>query len=183
MSTDLRKAAVVLMTLPRDRAAAIFAQLELGQVDALTVEIAKDEPVTTDEHESVVREFVAAVPRATPPSQDRSTVQEPFQNASRGQTGPTLDRRLPSALPAFEFLRTVDSQDLLASLADEHPQTIALVLSHLPSPQCARIVSGLDETVARWVLPRLAAIGPASAEVVADVERGLQRRLARRARR
>lgn len=181
MSTDLRKAAVVLMTLPRDRAAAIFAQLELGQVDALTVEIAKDEPVTTDEHESVVREFVAAVPRATPPSQDRSTVQEPFQNASRGQTGPTLDRRLPSALPAFEFLRTVDSQDLLASLADEHPQTIALILAHLSSSHAAQILAELDDPLARDVTRRLAAIGAAGADAVDDVARGLERRLARRA--
>ena len=38
------------------------------------------------------------------------------------------------ALP-FGFLQKVDSQNLLTFIIDEHPQTIALIVSHLPPAQ------------------------------------------------
>ncbi len=52
--------------------------------------------------------------------------------------GATIDnvRQSIEALP-FGFLQKVDSQNLLTFIIDEHPQTIALILSHMPPTQAA----------------------------------------------
>ena len=43
----------------------------------------------------------------------------------------------------FGFLKKVDPQNVLTFIIDEHPQTIALILSHLPPAYGAQIIGGL----------------------------------------
>ena len=92
--------------------------------------------------------------------------------------GATLDnvRQSIEALP-FGFLQKVDSQNLLTFIIDEHPQTIALILSHLPPPQAAEIMSGLPADRQLSVIRRVATMGQTSPEIIKDVERGLEHRM------
>jgi flagellar motor switch protein FliG len=85
-----------------------------------------------------------------------------------------LDPVLP---PPFEFLRLVDPQDLLLALADECPQTIALILSHVPASYAGKVLASFRDDLRRAVLGRIAAIDEPDPEIVSEVERGLQRRV------
>ncbi len=90
----------------------------------------------------------------------------------------TLDnvRQSIEALP-FGFLQKVDSQNLLTFIIDEHPQTIALILSHVPPSQAADILSGLPAEQQLPVIRRVATMGQTSPEIIREVEKGLENRM------
>jgi flagellar motor switch protein FliG len=168
MSTaDIRKAAVLLRSLPPHQAADLVDQLDPAQMEALTLELAQNRPVTVAERWAVSREFVAATgaesSMATRPARTEATHVSP-----------------PAPLAA---LADVNSQVLFKALAPEHPQTIALVLAHRPATQAAQIVARLTPAVAQTVVRRMATIGPVNDDICAEVERELLRRVARLARR
>jgi len=91
----------------------------------------------------------------------------------------TLDvvRQSIEAVP-FGFLKKVDPQNLLTFIIDEHPQTIALVLSHLPPAYGAEIIKGLPTERQLAVIRRIAHMGQTNPEVIQEVERGLETRMA-----
>lgn len=78
---------------------------------------------------------------------------------------------------AFGFLQDVSQQDLLDSLRDEHPQTIALVLAHLQPARSAGVLDGLDASKQVEVARRIAAMESIDPEVVAEVEASVAERL------
>ena len=77
----------------------------------------------------------------------------------------------------FGFLRQVDSQNLLTYIIDEHPQTIALIMSHLPPNYSAEILAGLPEARRMAVVRRIATMGRTNPEIIREVEKGLERRM------
>jgi flagellar motor switch protein FliG len=81
------------------------------------------------------------------------------------------------ARPAFAFLQGVSLQDLLASLRQEHPQTIALVLAHLPPEKSAAVLDGMEATRQIEVMRRIAAMETIDPEVVAEVEASVAEKL------
>jgi len=91
----------------------------------------------------------------------------------------TIDnvRQSIEALP-FSFLQKVDSQNLLTFIIDEHPQTIALILSHVPPAQGADIIGGLPPERQLSVIRRIAMMQQTSPEIIQAVENGLERRMA-----
>jgi flagellar motor switch protein FliG len=86
-------------------------------------------------------------------------------------------RQSIEALP-FGFLKRVDPQNLLTFIIDEHPQTIALILSHLPPSYGAEIIAGLPTERQLAVIRRVANMGQTNPEVIKEVERGLESRMA-----
>ena len=80
------------------------------------------------------------------------------------------------AMP-FSFIKKVEPQTLLQFIGDEHPQTIALMLSHFPSNYAAEVIAGLDPDNQLEVIRRVAAIGRTSPEAVSELEFGLEMRL------
>ncbi len=90
----------------------------------------------------------------------------------------TIDtvRQSIEAVP-FGFLQNVDTQNLLTFIIDEHPQTIALILSHLPPAHGAEIIAGLPSDRQLAVIRRVATMGQTNPEIIQEVERGLESRM------
>ena len=177
---DIRKAAVFLMSLSEEDAAQLMGQLEPKQVEAVSIEIARLGQITGDEQEQVVGEFADANPNAGGGGAgglDRA--KSLVEKALGKNAGGTLDsvRQQIEALP-FGFLQKVDSQNLLTFIIDEHPQTIALILSHLPPSQAADIIGGLPSDRQLSVVRRVATMGQTSPEIIEEVETGLENRMA-----
>jgi len=178
--SDIRKAAILLMSLPDDSAAQLMGKLESKQVEAVSIEIAKMSGVTGDEQENVIQDFAAANPTALTGSAGGLDVAKKMVERALGKSaGSTLDnvRQSIEALP-FGFLQKVDSQNLLTFIIDEHPQTIALILSHVPPAQAADIISGLPAERQLSVIRRVATMGQTNPEIIQEVEKGLERRMA-----
>jgi flagellar motor switch protein FliG len=179
-TTDIRKAAILLMSLPEDDAAKLLGKLDPAQVEAVSIEIAKIGVVSGDEQESVIEDFAGSNPTAlSGRSGGLDLAKSLVEQALGKQASGTLDnvRQSIEALP-FGFLQKVDSQNLLTFIIDEHPQTIALILSHVPPSQAADIVGGLPAERQLSVVRRIATMGQTSPEIIQEVERGLENRMA-----
>ena len=178
--SDVRKAAILLMSLPDEQSGLLLGKLDPKQVETVSIEIAKMSGVSGDEQETVIQDFAAANPSALSGSSGGLDVAKKMVERALGKgASTTLDnvRQSIEALP-FGFLQKIDSQNLLTFIIDEHPQTIALILSHVPSAQAADIISGLPAERQLSVIRRVATMGQTSPEIIQEVEKGLERRMA-----
>ncbi|MCA9100210.1 MAG: hypothetical protein KDA63_03610 [Planctomycetales bacterium] len=88
-----------------------------------------------------------------------------------------------SGAAPFRFLDGADGEHLPGLLDGEHPQTVALVLSHLPAPRALDVLRGLSPATQADVLRRLIDLDEADPETLREVERGLESRISRETRR
>lgn len=77
----------------------------------------------------------------------------------------------------FAFLQRAESENLMTFIQDEHPQTIALIVCHLPHHKAGEIVGGLPVQKQIEVIKRVANMEQTNPEVIREVEKGLESRL------
>ncbi len=165
---SLRKAAVLLMSLPQEEAAKILGKLAHKEVESVSIEIAKLTNVTGEEQEAVINDFANMSPGAASTSAGGLDVAQALLERALGKNATNaLDnvRQSIEAVP-FGFLKNVDSQNLLTFIIDEHPQTIALILCHLPPVQAADIIAGLPSDRQLSVVRRIATMGQTNPEII-----------------
>ena len=94
----------------------------------------------------------------------------------KGERGHEIIERLVTDLEAtpFGFVRKCDPEKLSAVLAEEHPQTVALVLAHQPAPYAATVLGFFDEDEQAEIALRVGTMGKASPDVVRAIESHLQ---------
>ena len=175
-----RKAAVLLMSLPQEEAAKVMSKLDPKEVETVSIEIAKLGRVSGDEQEAAIYEFADANPNDISVGSGGIDLAKQLVEKTLGRNATdTLDnvRQSIEALP-FGFLKNVDSQNLLTFIIDEHPQTISLILSHLHPSNGAEIIAGLPSDKQLQVIRRIAKMGQTSPEVIHQVEKGLEMRMA-----
>jgi len=78
----------------------------------------------------------------------------------------------------FEFLKRADASQICSFIQDEHPQTIALILAHLNSAVSAVVLSALPRDIQADVVVRIATMDRTPPEIVREVERVLERKMA-----
>ena len=185
MSTALatlgvRKVAVLLIQLGRERAAAVLSRLELSEVEAITAEIARLTHVSSEESAEVLHEFKELVSaRGRAASGGMSFAQEILEQSLGGDRAAEIVDRLSAAAVAlpFRFLRQADATQLRTFIADEHPQVIALVLAHMTAEKASMVLSGLPPEQQAHVAHRIAVMDRTSPEIVRSVESTLERKL------
>lgn len=180
MSGDLRKAAILLMSLPEDDAAQLLAKLKPRQVEAVSIEIARLGSVSGDEQSLAIKEFAESNPNTLGGGSGGLDLARNLVERALGKNASgTLEsvRQQIEAMP-FGFLQKVDSQHLLTFIMDEHPQTIALILSHLQPTQAAAVIAGLPSERQLAVIRRVARMGQTNPEIIREVEKGLENRMA-----
>jgi flagellar motor switch protein FliG len=77
----------------------------------------------------------------------------------------------------FGFLQKADPRQVLSFVQDEHPQTIALVLAHMPATLASQILSGLAGELQADVAHRIAVMDRTSPDIIRQVEATLERKL------
>ena len=176
--SNVHNAAVLLMSLPEEQAVSLMKQFSPNEVEQVATEIARLEHVTNEEEETVIRMFADTNPAAGGAMGGMDRVRGLVKRALGVDAGDTIDtiRQSIEALP-FAFLRNVDSQNILTYIAEEHPQTIALIISHLPSSFGAEILSGLPQNRQLAVVKRMATMGQTNPEIIREVEAGLESRM------
>ncbi|MGO8752485.1 MAG: flagellar motor switch protein FliG [Thermoguttaceae bacterium] len=178
-ANDIHKAAILLMSLPQQQAALLLAKLPPKQVEYVSIELAKLGSVSGEEQEQVIQEFANSNPAALSGGIGGLNVAKSLLEQALGKNATaTLDNvRQSIAAQPFRFLQKVDSQNLLTFIIDEHPQTIALILSHMPAAQAAQVISGLPPERQLSVVRRIATMGQTSPEIIHEVEKGLENRM------
>ncbi len=177
--SDIHKAAVLLTSLPEEEAASLMGRLDSKMVEQVSIEIARLKGVSAEEEQQAILQFAESSPTGSgSQSGGMDRAKSLVQMALGKKAGATLDniRQSIEAVP-FSFLRQVDSQNILTYIIDEHPQTIALILSHLPSQDSAEILAGLPPDRQLSVVQRVASMGQTSPEIIDVVQQGLEKRM------
>ena len=176
--SDLRKAAVLLSALPEEEAVTLMGRLDAKMVEQVSIEIAQLKLVSAEEEENVFRQFADSNPGSSISGGGLDRAKSLVEQALGKDANATLDniRQSIEAVP-FAFLRQVDSQNILTYVIDEHPQTIALVMSHLPPSASAEILAGLPPEQQLAVIQRIADMGQTSPDIIEEVEKGLEKRM------
>jgi len=179
--TGLQKAAILLIALGPERSAGVFKHLKEEEIEELTLEIANTRSVTPQVKEMVINEFYeVCLAQQYIAEGGISYAKELLEKALGPEKALDVISKLTASLQVkpFEFIRKTDAQQLLNFIQDEHPQTIALILSYLPASQAALIISALTPDKQSDVAKRIAVMDRTSPEVIKEVERVLESKLA-----
>ncbi len=178
--SGVQKAAILLITLGPEKSAEIFKHLKEEEIEELTLEIANTRSVSPQDKDDVVNEFYQVC-----------LAQQYIAEGGIGYAKELLDKALGSdkaqevitkltaslQVRPFEFIRKTEPSQVLNFIQDEHPQTIAMILSYLSAGQASMILGALPPEKQADVAKRIAMMDRTSPEVIKEVERVLERKL------
>ena len=142
----MQKAAILLISLGPEKSSQLFQHLKEEEIEELTLEIANTRSVTTQIKEAVIEEFYGVcLAQQYIAEGGINYAKELLEKALGEDKAIDVISRLTSSLQVrpFEFIRRTEPSQLLTFIQDEHPQTIALILSYVPSAQAAMVLSAL----------------------------------------
>lgn len=175
-----RKAAALLITLGKERSSEVLRHLSDDDIERLTWEISAMGELASDQRKEVVAEFQEAAVARNVISLGGFEYAEELLRLALGEDKATeLIDRLSATSPTvpFGFLRHLNVQQLVNFLGNEHPQTIALLLSFLQAEKAAQVLSTLDPELSADVAQRIALMDRANPDIVSEVEAVLRRKL------
>ena len=179
--TGLQKAAILLISLGPERSAGIFKHLKEDEIEELTLEIANTRSVTPQVKDQIIDEFYEVCLAQQYIAEGGITyAKELLDKALGSEKAMEVIGKLTASLQVkpFEFVRKTDATQLLNFIQDEHPQTIALILSYLAPGQAALIISALAPDRQADVAKRIATMDRTSPDVIKEVEKVLEAKLA-----
>jgi len=179
--TGIQKAAILLIVLGPERSAGIFKHLKEDEIEELTLEIANTRSVTPQLKEDVLNEFYeVCLAQQYIAEGGIGYAKELLENALGTEKAIEVIGRLTASLQVkpFEFVRKTDASQLLSFIQEEHPQTIALILSYLSASQSAMIIAALAPERQAEVAKRIAVMDRTSPDVIKEVEKVLESKLA-----
>lgn len=159
--TGLRKSAVVLLSLGEQRASDVLERMDDVAAEAVRAEmqrIGELRRVSLETRQQALEDFCCAAAGGLMDQEES----EPATAEADSESVTLADW---------------DPSTLLEGIGDEHPQTIALVLSNLPPDQAGEVLAGLEPRRKLDVIKRIAQIEQTSSSVIEQVERSLRDRL------
>lgn len=181
LTGGVQKAAVLLIALGPEKSASIFKHLKEEEVEELTLEIANTRNITPQMKDEVISEFYQICLAQQYIAEGGINYAKELLEKSFG-TDRAMDviGKLTASLQVkpFEFVRKTDATQLLNFIQDEHPQTIALILSYLSAAQSALIISALPPDRQADVAKRIAVMDRTSPDVIKEVEKVLESKVA-----
>ena len=177
----IQKAAILLITLGPEKAAVVFKHLKEDEIEQLTLEIANTRSVTPAQKEQVLNEFYeVCLAQQYIAEGGIGYAKDLLQKALGESKAQEVLGKLTASLQVrpFEFIRKTEASQILNFIQDEHPQTIALILSYLSPSQAALIISALPPDSQAEVARRIAVMDRTSPDVIKEVEKVLESKLA-----
>ncbi len=169
----LRKAAILVACLDTGSADSLLDQMSPEQAAGVRSAVMDLDDVSPAEERIVIEEFLRMDTTDFSSSQTAGSNDEQLsepEDAIGADHDSVATRELPASAPPFQCLREAETDTLVLLLGREHPQTIALVLSHLPPPRAADIVARLSANMQVDVLRRVASLDATDPEVIKQVE-------------
>ncbi|MDE6663823.1 MAG: flagellar motor switch protein FliG [Lachnospiraceae bacterium] len=179
--TGVQKAAVLLIVLGPEKSATIFKHLKDDEIEELTLEIANTRTITPQMKDEVVSEFYeVCLAQQYIAEGGINYAKELLEKSFGADRARDVIGKLTASLQVkpFEFVRKTDPSQLLNFIQDEHPQTIALILSYLAPAQSALIISALPPDRQADVAKRIALMDRTSPDIIKEVEKVLESKLA-----
>jgi flagellar motor switch protein FliG len=179
--TGRQKAAILLISLGPELSAKVFHHLREEEIESLALEIASQRQIAPELREKVIYEFYQIYQAQQYISQGGIDYAKEILDRALGTTkAMEILQRLTASLQVrpFSFVRKADPNQLISFIQGEHPQTIALIMAYLAPEQASVVLASLPPERQADVARRIAIMDRTSPEVLKEVERVLERKLA-----
>lgn len=175
-----RKAALLVLQLEPQQSAKVLARLSDTELEDLATEMAHAGQVSPDTSGAVLREFGLLRASGSIVSGGLDQTRQLLVSAVGEQRAGEILEKLSSTVfdIPFKFLHNADARQVLSFISDEHPQTIALVLAHIPAPLASTVLAGLNADLQAEVAHRIATMDRTSPDIIHQIESSLERRMA-----
>jgi len=176
---SLTKAAAVIVALGSAQASEVYKHLTEDEVETLTLEVAKLDRLSPDEMQDIVDDFYGLCTTQKVISEGgvlyaRNVLEKAFGTQQATNYMERVSKSMQTR--SFEFIRKANYKNLMMILQNEHPQTIALVLSYASSDQSSKILSEFPKKLQLDVIRRIATLESVNPEIVSAVEAALEKR-------
>ena len=175
-----QKAAILLITLGSENSAQIFKHLKREEIEMLTMEIAEISVIAPDVRKQVLQEFHEIC-------LSEKYIAEGGAECAKDILEKALDKEKASEIMSkistssksqyFNFLHRIESKQILKFIKNEHPQTVALILSCLKPQKAGEILSGFDTEEQMDIAKRIALMDITSSKIISEVEEILEKKV------
>jgi len=175
------KAAILLACLGPKAASKVLANMSEEEVEQITLDLSSLGTISSDTRTAVIDEFYQmAVAKRFVAQGGIDLARDMLESAFGTDKALDILTKLQSSLQEvpFEFLKRADPAQICSFIQDEHPQTIALILAHLSAQTGAIVLSALPRETQADVVVRIAMMDRTPPEIVREVERVLERKMA-----
>ena len=175
-----RKAATVVLSLGVEHASRVYKYLKQDEIEQITMQIATLENLSPQAVDATMEEFYnlcLAQKYITEGGIEyaKAILEKAMGSTSAAAVIDRITRTLQTK--AFSFLDEADPKHLLSLIQNEHPQTIALILSYCPADQASEILGELPGEIQLDVVERIATMDRTSPDAVRDVEKMIEQKL------
>jgi flagellar motor switch protein FliG len=179
IQSGVERAAVLMMLVGEEEAAAILQKLEPEEVQQLGKAMFSVADVSEDEVSVVLDDFVEKARERTTVGFDPRPHIETVMNKALGQD--KAESVLAKITPVetacqIELLDWMDAAEIVSLIKDEHPQIAAVLLANLDPSVAAQVLEGLPEASQPQILHRIAKLGPITPEAIDTLKSMVARR-------
>lgn len=175
--TGQQKAAAVIVALGAENASKVYKYLREDEVEQLTYEVARLSQMSAKDSQDIVENFYQiCLTQKVVTEGGVEYAKNVLEKAFGAQAANSLLERVTKSLrtKAFDFIRKADYKNMIAIIQNEHPQTIALILSYARADQAAAVIAELPREIRLDVVERIATMDRTSPEIIKIVEKNLE---------
>jgi len=174
----LEDAAILLMSMGEEEAAAVFKHLEPKEVQSLGETIAKLKTITKDRIEEVLDRFKdeAVEMGSLVPDTDEYIKSVLRKALGDDKANLLIDRIIQgSDVTGIESLKWMDAGSVAELLRNEHPQIVAAILVHLDPDQASSVLKSFSDRHRNEVMVRIATLDGIQPSALKDLNEVLSR--------
>lgn len=180
--SGIRKAATLLILMGEETSAAILREFSEIEVQQVAREIARIDSMTSDQSEAALEEFYQmSLAHEYVVRGGLDYAKKMLLSAFGPETSKKITDRLIMMIGGeyahIDVLQKADPQQLARFIHNEHPQTIALVLSHLSASSAATLLSSLPAELRPEVALRMANLDQITPEIVNKIAKVISEKL------
>jgi flagellar motor switch protein FliG len=171
--TGTQRAAILLMSLGEQDAAALLKQLDARDVQRVGAAMAELKEISREQMNTVLDSFIGkADSKAGVASGSQEYVRRVLTQAVGKQKADMLLDRLSTGTTGqgIEQLKWMDAKGVAQIIGTEHPQIIAIVMSHLPAEQAADVMNLLPPESRTEVLMRIATLNEVPQSALTELD-------------
>ncbi len=176
----ITKAASIIIALGSDVASEIFKYLRDDEIEELSYQITKMESIAPQAAQEIINDFYELCVTQKVIAEGGENYAKDVLTKAFGveRSGELMDQIKKSGrTQAFEFLKKVDYKTILMVIQNEHPQTIALILSYTAPDVASKILAELPPKLQVSVFQRIANLDRTSPEIIKIVENIMLKKL------
>lgn len=174
--TGAEKAAVLILSLPPEVSRELLSRMEGDEIDQILSAVSRVDEVDPDVQSEILDEFRSQTEQLRKtvyggPQRTLEVIERLLPDSQAQQLRAKFERE--RAQIAFA-LHSHSPQFIADTIAEEHPQTVALILSQIPARRGAEVIASLPEELRADVVLRLASLGAVSKETITEIAEVLE---------